>query len=36
MRSLLIIAGMTHLPGGPRDPADPRIDGAFLETRGRE
>lgn len=36
MRSLLIIAGMTHLPGGPRDPADPCIDEFFLENGGGE
>lgn len=35
-KSLLIIAGMTHLPGGPRDPADPRIDEVFLENGGGE
>lgn len=34
MRSLLIIAGMTHLPGGPRDPADPCIDEFFSGKWG--
>lgn len=32
MRSLLIMATMTYLPGGPRDPADPRIDEVFWKT----
>ncbi len=31
MRSLLIIPGMTHLPGGPCDPADPHWCG-FQEN----